>query len=94
MIEKLLHELYKNESDEVVFFKCFISEVPVPKYPSKKEKFLYGFYKNQIDNKLSGYRSYLISMIKFDEKYDCFDPVAIQKYQKIISRIDLALSKR
>ncbi|MEB1054702.1 reverse transcriptase domain-containing protein [Citrobacter portucalensis] len=94
IIEKLLHELNNKKSDKAIFFKCFISELPIPKYPSKKEKFFNDFFKSQIDNKLSGYRSYLISMIKFDEKYDCFDSFAIQKYQKLIFKIDLALSKR
>lgn len=93
-IEKLLHELKKKISDQAVYLKCYSNQIPVPKYSSKKEIFLNAFYKNQIDNKLSGYRAYLISMIKFDGEYDCFDSHALQKYKNLIFQLDLALSKR
>ncbi|EMC0024932.1 reverse transcriptase domain-containing protein [Enterobacter cloacae subsp. cloacae] len=93
-IEKLIHELAKKETDQTVFSKCYRDEIPVPKYSSKKEKFLSAFFKDQIDNKLSGYRAYLLSMIKFNDKYDCFDFQALSKYKKIITDIEVLLSKR
>lgn len=94
IIEKLIHEVEMKRNDQEIFMKCFGSEIPIPKYRRKTVDFLKKYCKGQIDNKLIGYRSYLISLLKFHKKYDCFDVNAILKYEKIILSLNNIILKR
>jgi len=94
IINKLIYEIEMKKNDQEIFMKCFGSEMPIPKYRRKSIEFLHKYCKGQIDNKLIGYRSYLISLIKFHKKYDCFDIGAIIKYEKMILSLNSILLKR
>lgn len=95
IIEKLLHELNKeNSSDPFVFIKLYKNHLPTLNFSKGKNKFIEKFCTTQINNKLSGYRSYLISIMKFNNKYDCVNADAIQKYKVLINKLDRMINKR
>jgi hypothetical protein len=94
IIEKLVHEIKQKQDDRVVFKKCFSAEVPKAKSAGLSGNFEKKFCTDQINNKLIGYRSYLISLILFDDKFSCITPSAKHKYSKIIDLINITLNRR
>ena len=94
IIEKLLYELKLNKDDRSVFKKCFRSEVPKSKSVGLSHGFDAQYCKDQINNKLIGYKSFLVSLLVFDEKLSCVTQSAKEKYAKIINSINKALNKR
>lgn len=94
IIEKLIHEINKGIDDTAVFNKCFSFEFPKPRYRSGFANFELAFCRDQINNKLLGYKSYLVSLFIFDKKFHCITSSAKLKYSKIIQDIDLILKKR
>ncbi|MEZ9157960.1 reverse transcriptase domain-containing protein [Vibrio lentus] len=46
------------------------------------------YSKDQLQNKLKGYRSYLVALIKFDNKNNCVDKSNIKSLKSIIAVID------
>lgn len=46
------------------------------------------YCKDQIFNKLTGNRSYLISLIKYDDKHHCVCPDYVTKSKKVLKRLD------
>ena len=46
------------------------------------------YYDDQLLNKVSGYRSYLLSIIKFNKKYSCTRDTTIKKYSELINNLD------
>jgi len=89
-IEKLLYELKKGKTNTEIMTKLFGFTIS-PKYflyfPPKPE-FVEKYCKDQLLNKMLGYRSYLISILKFDQKYHCVNDTAIDKYKKIIKLLN------
>lgn len=51
------------------------------------------YAKDQLFHKLAGYRSYLISIVKFDIEYRCLNSDTILKYQSLISLLNSLLDK-
>lgn len=95
IIEKLIYELKKKNSDDVeVFKKCFPSEVPTPRYQNKSQNYIRNYCKSQIDNKLVGYKSYLVSFHIYNDRFGCVDILALEKYSKIINEINLLVERR
>lgn len=52
----------------------------------------YGFYKkyakDQLQNKIKGYRSYLMSIIKFNDKYKCIESKFLKSARKLVSDLE------
>ncbi|ENM5907475.1 RNA-directed DNA polymerase [Vibrio mimicus] len=95
IISKLIHELKVNKNDDVlVFKKCFASEFPVPKYKKNVAKFILNFCANQINNKLVGYKSYIISILKYDKEKDCLSVESKSKYLDILDKLDVVIKSR
>lgn len=93
-ISKFIYELNNNKNDVEVFKKCFSKETPIAMYSNGFELFLKEFCKTQINNKIVGYRSYLISILKFDNVYNCVDINSKDKYRGIVKELDLLIGKR
>lgn len=51
------------------------------------------YAKSQLFNKMAGYRSYLISAIKFSHKTNCFSSESLKKYSRIIGDLERCLDK-
>lgn len=56
-------------------------------------KLLEKYAEDQLLNKLSGYRSYLISIVKFNESSKCVSSSALKKYASLIDEIELTINK-
>jgi RNA-directed DNA polymerase len=94
IIGKLLHELKQGKSEETIMKKLFGFKVSDKyfRYIPAKPEFIDNYCKDQIYNKLAGYRSYLISVLKYNGKYGCIDQKPIMKYEKLISEIENFIS--
>ncbi len=91
IIKKLIHmkNIEKKSSKSVMNslfnFKFNLSRF---KHPVSDENILEKYYDDQIFNKYIGYRSYLLSIINFDNKYNCSHEDTIGKYKKIVSSLN------
>lgn len=94
IISKLIHELNNKTDDVIVFNKCFKKENPTPKYKKGSENFISEFCKNQINNKLVGYNSYIISIIKYDKEKNCLSRDSREKYANLVKDLNKLISKR
>lgn len=93
LIQKALDKLKKGYSKEHICKKVFSVKPPTVKYNNNADQFVTDFYNSQFSNKLAGYRSYLISLVKFNDKFGCFHENDITKYSGIIDKISNALLK-
>ncbi|MGY0152428.1 reverse transcriptase domain-containing protein [Edwardsiella tarda] len=91
LIRKALNKHKKGCSKEHICKKVFSVKAPKVKYEKSATKFVAEFYNSQFSNKLAGYRSYLISLIKFNNKFGCFHENEIIKYSEIIDDISSIL---
>lgn len=88
IIKKMIHfhEIKMNPKD--ILKRLFNYELPsqCDFKGSTKTK----FYNDQLLNKLTGYRSFLISIIKFDKKHKIFNNkiATYEKYQKLILELE------
>jgi len=90
IINKLLFLLGKGEKSEYIMSKLFgfrRSPKNFNFYPPSDD-YVEKFCKTQIHNKIAGYRSFLISIIKFNERYYCVNDLAIRKYTKLIDSLN------
>lgn len=94
IIEKVIHEININPDDKVIFEKCFKKEFPKPKYEKNRDKFINNLCTIKINQKLLGYRSYLISIIKFNNKFNCISKSSEDKYNTLLSKIENVIKKR
>lgn len=89
-IEKLLHEIKLERSHQEILNKLYgftVSSKFFSHYPPK-QAFIEQYCRDQVLNKIQGYRSYLISVLNFDQKYDCVNVKAIEKYKKLIESLN------
>ncbi|MDH2267919.1 reverse transcriptase domain-containing protein [Serratia marcescens] len=93
LIRKALDKYKKGYSKEHICQKVFSVKPPSVKYKNNADQFVMKFYNSQFHNKLAGYRSYLISLVKFNEKFGCFHEKEITKYSAIIDEISSVLLK-
>lgn len=73
LVRKLVYaKKVKNLDDLSILRKYFSEEIAnlKLKYP-KQNRFLKKFAENQVLNKLRGFRSYLISLLNYDDLYSC-----------------------
>jgi RNA-directed DNA polymerase len=86
IISKLLNKLDNGIEHKDIMKKLFgLREKDIKvSFKKGKIKFISQYYKSQIINVSSGYRAYLISIIKFNSKYNCVEQKKIDKYQKMI----------
>lgn len=85
-IKKIIHMMHYNEKSSTILNKVF-------KYHLKKKEFLSNekikkFYDDQLFNKLIGYRSYLLSFVIFNNKYNCTSSETIQKLLTLVKTLD------
>ncbi|MGO2130180.1 MAG: reverse transcriptase family protein [Pseudoalteromonas prydzensis] len=89
IIEKLLHEKNKGTDNVLIMKKVFKKNVQTMKFKfNPKRAFLEKYCADQITNKALGYRSFLISLIKFHNNYECIDEDSIKKYSSLIKKLE------
>ncbi|MEZ8852263.1 reverse transcriptase domain-containing protein [Vibrio cyclitrophicus] len=89
-INKITHQLLvRRKPPEYVAKKLY-------GYSISKFKFRYGFSKDffdqyckdQLHNKIAGNRSYLISLIKYNERHQCMCPIYFSKSKLMLDRLN------
>ena len=85
IIKKMIYLIEtKKQTAQYILKKLFNYKLPdkVP-YDKKNE-----FYKHQLNNKLTGYRSYLLSFVVFNQTYECMQKSTIDKYIELIEKLN------
>ncbi|MBY7838835.1 reverse transcriptase family protein [Vibrio fluvialis] len=90
IIAKLINKLDHNVDCKLIMSKLFnLSEKSIKvKYKKGRDDFIDQYYRTQLINVISGYRAYLISIIKFNCKYNCIDKNHLSKYQLMINKLE------
>lgn len=95
IISKLIDKLKNKEDKGVILKKLFNISINDNKlrYDKNKNGFKEVYLKSQMLNILTGYRAYLVSIIKYNNKHDCIDEKYINKYALLINDIDKFIPK-
>jgi len=90
IIKKLIYMYFhKKSSPQEIQKKLFHYQInPVSFRSPPEDGTIRKYYKDQLKNKVSGYRSYLISMIKFNNRYSCTSRDTINTYTRLIDKMD------
>lgn len=81
--------LVRAESPEFIMDKLFNFNIDNFKFKrGRNAVFFKKVCKDQLLNKVIGYRSYLLSIIRFDKEKNCLEKRYFDKYSKIIGRLD------
>ncbi|MBD0785834.1 RNA-directed DNA polymerase [Vibrio sp. Y2-5] len=89
IIKKIIHHLKKGSSAITIMEELFYLN-----FNKNRSKFYnyYGFYQkyaeDQLQNKLKGYRSYLLSLVIFHQKNKCVDELCLRTVKKMIKDIN------
>ncbi|OOE80926.1 hypothetical protein BZG25_04605 [Salinivibrio sp. ML198] len=95
IISKMIHECNKSNDDILIYKSIFGSDPSKIKFQYKpKESFLIKYCRSQVLNKLVGYRSYLISILKFNTDYLCIDRGFIKKCEHLIRELEPLIESR
>lgn len=94
-IYKLVHMMEKNIPPKIILHRIFkIRDSDIKyNYSKGKDKFKEEFHKSQISNRITGYRAYLISLIKYNNKYQCIKNENISEYQELIKKLEKIIFK-
>ena len=88
IVNKIIYMINdEKKSSELILKKLFNFTIEwdfEPEYDEIPEI----FYREQLLHKILGYRSYLLSIVKFNEKYHCTQETSINKYLKIIKKLE------
>jgi len=85
IIKKMIHFIEtEKQTPRYILQKLFNYQLS-PDVPIEKQE---EYYKHQLSNKLTGYRSYLLSFVIFDKKYGCMQKVTIKKYIELIEKLN------
>ncbi|WP_017216070.1 reverse transcriptase family protein [Pseudoalteromonas sp. NJ631] len=89
-IYKLIYMMENNIPPKTIMnriFKVRDRDI-VYRYKKGKAKFKETFYKTQTLNRLTGYRAYIISLLKYNNKYNCIKERQVNEYQKMIIKLE------
>lgn len=95
IIEKLIYLIkVKKVSSHIIMRKVYGYKIS-SKFSDRpiKRELLEHYAHNQLLNKLTGYRSYLISVVSFNKKYNCISGAAELKYIKLINDLTFLIDK-
>jgi len=85
IIKKMIHLIETEKQTPQYILKKLFNYQLSPEVPSDKRE---EYYNHQLMNKLTGYRSYLLSFITFDKKYDCMQAKTTKKYIELIEKLN------
>jgi hypothetical protein len=85
IIKKMIHLIeVEKQTPQYILKKLFNYQLPSDIPADKREE----YNRQQLTNKLTGYRSYLLSFVIFDKKYDCMQSKTIKKYIELIEKLN------
>lgn len=93
ILKKLIYLfIIKNETPSIILRKLFGYKLKFDRFQSNpKAATIRKYYSDQLKNKVAGYRSYLISIIKFNSKHNCTNTTTLREYIKIIEKLNLII---
>ncbi|MEI8639905.1 reverse transcriptase domain-containing protein [Vibrio coralliilyticus] len=92
-INKITHQLLVRDRSPAVVAKKLYG-YSISKYDFKfgySQEFFEQYCKDQLHNKIAGNRSYLISVLKFNEQHDCICPEYVVKSKIMLDRLNKIL---
>jgi hypothetical protein len=95
VIDKLIFKMNHKHLPKNILEKLFgmrESNLNFPFSPPTPE-FLDKYYRDQLVNKMTGYRSYLIGLIHFNDQHKCMNIEAINKYSYMIDSLNIHIDK-
>lgn len=95
IIKKLIYLRRKKKvSPQKILKKLFRYEINQENFRSiPTEEKIKKYYDDQLKNKVSGYRSYLISIIKFNIRYNCTSSATIKEFIEMIKKLNLIIKE-
>lgn len=95
IIEKIIHKIKKNEPPETILYKLFGFRINSRnfKYLPPKNDFTKKYCKDQLFNKIIGYRSFLLSAIKFNYSFECITETSVNKYLTLVIELEEIVKK-
>lgn len=85
IIKKLIHMIdVEGKSHTHILKKLFNYKLPMSVPLTKRKQ----FERDQMINRLTGYRSYILSFIVFNDKFNCLQDRTLKKYLKIIDDLN------
>ncbi|WP_046224050.1 reverse transcriptase family protein [Vibrio sp. ECSMB14106] len=95
IISKMIHECNKDQDDISLYKSVFgVNPSKINFRYKPNEAFLIKYCRSQVLNKLVGYRSYLISILKFNENYSCIDGKFINKCESLTRCLETIIESR
>jgi hypothetical protein len=79
-IKKLIHKINIEKKSS--------SEILKNLFPQDFKRYKSKHHDDQLLNKIKGYRSYLLSFIQFNKKYDCLSDETKNKYIDIVNEME------
>lgn len=93
VIDTLLHQiLVKKNSNDQILKNLFKEDVRKIMRHGNKEKYVKEYSQDQILNKLTGYRSFLLSIISHNKKFNSTSVDTINKYKSKITKIEKCIN--
>jgi len=90
IIKKIIHMInVEDKSHTLILKKLFNYKLPMSVPKAKKSQ----FEKNQLVHKIAGYRSYILSFIIFNKKYNCLQDNTLKKYMNLVNKLNSILEK-
>jgi len=87
IIKKIIHMINKEKkSSDIILKKLFQYQIKWSFVPDKETSEKYN--REQLLHKILGYRSYLLSIVRFNKKYHCTLDETIDKYINIINDLE------
>lgn len=96
IIKKLIHMLEIEKKEPKFILKKLFNYKLNPeafRFPISDTKVIKKYYNDQLVNRLTGYRAYLLSIIVFHNKYQCLQNETTEKNLKIVSKLNSLISK-
>ncbi|MEV3841371.1 reverse transcriptase family protein [Aeromonas veronii] len=94
IIKKLIHSLEHNHTPVEIMRALFDVNINTHKFKHRKNySFFEKYAKDQLLNKMRGYRSYLISIVSYNKKNPCVSPLEINKYIGLVNRLNRQIIK-
>jgi len=85
IIKKMIHLIdVEKQTPRYILKKLFNYQLSPDVPIDKREE----YYNHQLTNKLTGYRSYLLSFITFNKKYKCMQKDTTKKYIELIEKLN------
>ncbi len=92
IIKKMIHMIEREKKSPYIVLKKLFNYKLEWKFTPKSKEFL-KYNHDQLINRLSGYRSYLLSIVQFNKIYHCTQENTIEKYLSLISDLDRIIER-